>query len=76
MVYNSFITSVLKNAWEKKEKTMEYQGMILVKDGYELIEAALLLNHAHRALWNWTDASGEADLHSIGKEVSGVDNNV
>ena len=59
-----------------KDKTMEYQGMIFLKDGYELIEAAPLLNHAYRALWNWTYASGEADLHSIGKEVSGVDNKV
>ena len=29
---------------------MEYQGMILLTDGYELIEATLLLNHAYRAL--------------------------
>ena len=59
-----------------KEKTMEYLGMILQKDGYLLIQAALLLNHTYHALWNWTYASGEADLHSIGKEVTRVDNKV
>ena len=48
-----------------KDKTMEYQGMIFLKDGYELIEAAPLLNHAYRALWNWTYASGEADNNAI-----------